>query len=567
MANNKIQIKRSVANSTVTGLANGELAFTQASNTLWIGLPDGTSTAAIGGVRYPGTLTANQALVANSTSGIDKVITANLVPQKIYANGGFGTTNYVLVSGGTGSNVYWESASAVGGVNTFAQYTYSNTITFNGDVLANNIYSSATVNAVTVNAATLSVGGWVVANAGGVYVSGGVNASVITVGSNFIANTSQVTIGTGVGLSVNGSLGTANQVLRTSGTSVYWSDDLGDISSVTAGSGLSGGGTVGDLTIDVGQGNGIIVGTDTVYVNANNGLVSNISGVFVKAGTGVTVNATGVHIGQSVGTTDNVTFANVVTQDLTINGNTVIGDSGSDRITFNSLVTGNIWPSSNNSFDIGSNTLRWNNIYANSLSITTSSSFGGNVSIDGNLTVTGNVTTTNVDTIIVSDPMIYLAGNNYSSDLLDIGFAANYYDGAERHTGLFRDHTDGLWKLFYNLTQELSGNNDVDTGDASYRTATLVAFLNSGGLTTNTSAVTIAANSTVAVNITANTLTLSSPLSGTSGGTGLSSIANNSLIFGNSTNGFNTLALGTSGYVLQSNGSAIVYDVLDGGTF
>ena len=42
MANNKIQIKRSVANATVTGLSNGELAFTQASNTLHIGLPDGS---------------------------------------------------------------------------------------------------------------------------------------------------------------------------------------------------------------------------------------------------------------------------------------------------------------------------------------------------------------------------------------------------------------------------------------------------------------------------------------------------------------------------------------------
>ena len=78
MANNKIQIKRSTANASVTGLSAGELAFTQASNTLWIGAPDGTSgTIAIAGARFPGTLTANQALVANSTSGIDKVIVAN----------------------------------------------------------------------------------------------------------------------------------------------------------------------------------------------------------------------------------------------------------------------------------------------------------------------------------------------------------------------------------------------------------------------------------------------------------------------------------------------------------
>ena len=88
---NKIQIKRSTANATVTGLSNGELAFTQASNTLWIGLPDGSGVASIGGVRNPGTLTANQALVANSTSGIDKVIVANLAPTNVWANGAAGS--------------------------------------------------------------------------------------------------------------------------------------------------------------------------------------------------------------------------------------------------------------------------------------------------------------------------------------------------------------------------------------------------------------------------------------------------------------------------------------------
>jgi hypothetical protein len=73
MANNKIQIKRSTANAVVTGLSNGELAFTQAGNVFFIGAPDGSSgSIRIGGQMVPGTLTANQALVANATSGIDK---------------------------------------------------------------------------------------------------------------------------------------------------------------------------------------------------------------------------------------------------------------------------------------------------------------------------------------------------------------------------------------------------------------------------------------------------------------------------------------------------------------
>jgi hypothetical protein len=115
---NKIQIKRSLANSVVSGLANGELAYTSnggisaSGGVLYIGNPDGGGTSvAIGGQRFPGVLTANQALVANSTLGIDKVIVANLVPTQIYANASFGTSGQVLHSGGAG-NVYWANTTA-----------------------------------------------------------------------------------------------------------------------------------------------------------------------------------------------------------------------------------------------------------------------------------------------------------------------------------------------------------------------------------------------------------------------------------------------------------------------
>ena len=179
---NLIQIKRSTANATVTGLANGELAYTQASNTLWIGLPDGSGAAAIAGVRNPGTLTANQALVANSTSAIDKVIVANLVPTVLWANGAAGNNSTFLSANSTGG-VYWEVTSSIT-TNADAQYTWTNTqtfqntISFNGSILAN-----------TVNAVTYTVGSSVVANSSGVYTTGAVNAASHTVGSVFVANT------------------------------------------------------------------------------------------------------------------------------------------------------------------------------------------------------------------------------------------------------------------------------------------------------------------------------------------------------------------------------------------
>ena len=57
--------------------------------------------------------------------------------------------------------------------------------------------------------------------------------------------------------------------------------------------------------------------------------------------------------------------------------------------------------------------------------------FSGSVTITGDLNVTGNTTFTgntsyiNVNNLRVSDPVIYLGANNYSSDLVSIGFVSN----------------------------------------------------------------------------------------------------------------------------------------------
>jgi len=341
MANNRIQIKRSPSTATPSSLQAGELAFsnvTGGSGVLFIGSTDGGTVVPIAGVRNPGILTANQALVANATSGIDKVIVANLVPTVVWANGAAGSAGDVLTSNSTG--VYWKTPSpVVAGSDTQVQFndggnlagdsgltfnkttdtltsgnlvvsgttTSSNTTTGalkvaggvgvagrinTGDLAAGNdsVYSTLTGTTLTtanvfatstVNASVLSVGAWVIANNSGVFTSGVVNGDIIRVGSNFIANTTRVTVGSGVGFSANGSLGTANQVLRSNGSSIYWSDDVGDISSIVANNGLTGGGTSGDVALSV---------------LANNGIVSNSSGVFAAAANGISVTAAGINV-------------------------------------------------------------------------------------------------------------------------------------------------------------------------------------------------------------------------------------------------------------------------------
>jgi hypothetical protein len=391
---------------------------------------------------------------------------------------------------------------------------------------------------------------------GSIVAIGGARApGTLTANQALVANSTsginEIRVGTAnVGaVYANGSLGTAGQVLTTNSTGVYWSTVSsgggGTVTSVGSGSGLTG---------------GPITGSGTLSVLANNGIVANSTGVFVNAGTGVTVNATGVHIGQAVETTSDVTFNRI-----TATGNVALGDAIADLVSINGSVNTNIMPSANATYLLGNNTIRWAEVHAQNVHSVTGN-FDGSVQISGNLTVLGTTFTVSANNLIVDDPLLHLAANNTSADLFDIGFFGSYNVGSgEIYTGLFRDQTDDVYKLYTGLSQEPTFT--VNTTAAGYTIATLQAYLNSGALVSNSTTVAITANSTVNVAIIANTLTLSTALAGTSGGTGRATTTNNAILVGNSTNGYNALNLGTSGYVLQSNGTALVYDTLDGGSF
>ena len=79
----------------------------------------------------------------------------------------------------------------------------------------------------------------------------------------------------------------------------------------------------------------------------------------------------------------------------------------------------------------------------------------------------------------VADPLIYLAANNYSSDVVDIGFVGNYYDAGtdtQRHAGVMRHAADDKFYIFHGYDKEPT-SNVIDTGDASFTLAELNANL------------------------------------------------------------------------------------------
>ncbi len=111
------------------------------------------------------------------------------------------------------------------------------------------------------------------------------------------------------------------------------------------------------------------------------------------------------------------------------------------------------------------------NTYANATFVKLtagSQTITGDLAITGNLTFLGNATTIVSNNLVVGDSLIYLAANNYSgTDLLDIGFIANYGNttGANVHTGLVRDATNKQYYLFQGYDAEPANNSFVPGGN------------------------------------------------------------------------------------------------------
>ena len=117
-------------------------------------------------------------------------------------------------------------------------------------------------------------------------------------------------------------------------------------------------------------------------------------------------------------------------------------------------------------------------------------SIAGNLTIGGNLTVNGSTVTVDVATMSVEDPLIALATGNNASDSLDIGFFGLYDSSGSQdlYAGLYRDASDGKFKLFKDSQQSDWSSNEVDTSATGYAVASLVANLEgdvTGDLTGN----------------------------------------------------------------------------------
>lgn len=192
-----------------------------------------------------------------------------------------------------------------------------------------------------------------------------------------------------------------------------------------------------------------------------------------------------------------------------------------------------------------------------------------NMTVTGNLTVAGTTTTVNSTTVSIADP-IFEIGADGSDDNLDRGIKMKYNaGGAAKSAFMGFDESDNKFAFIPDATDTsnvFSGSigtlkANIETGNTGLTVGSSVPFSDSSGTLTlqNIDAIDATTESTLEAAIDSlSNLTVTgtigsgvwqgTPIGTQYGGTGLSS-------------------LGSSGQILVSNGSALVYQNIDGGTY
>jgi len=92
----------------------------------------------------------------------------------------------------------------------------------------------------------------------------------------------------------------------------------------------------------------------------------------------------------------------LTTGSLSITGDTDLGNATSDTITATARFDSDLVPSTNDARDIGSSSLRWQDVFSTTVNTSGAATIGGNLDVTGNVTIGGSITIGDADTDNIS---------------------------------------------------------------------------------------------------------------------------------------------------------------------
>jgi hypothetical protein len=171
---------------------------------------------------------------------------------------------------------------------------------------------------------------------------------------------------------------------------------------------------------------GLFFNDTTQYINAPNGTTLDIA-----ATDEIELNATLIDINGAVDISGNLDVGGnlVVTGTTTFNGGTLtMGDAATDNVVFGADINSNIIPNTDDTYDLGSSSQEWRNLYIDgtanidSLVADTADINGG--TIDGATIATSDITVGSGKTLNVSAGTLTLADDQISGDKVEGGTIA-----------------------------------------------------------------------------------------------------------------------------------------------
>ena len=339
--------------------------------------------------------------------------------RSLRANGSFGTSGQVLTTNGTG--VYWSTVSGGGGGGSFSNgiaYIWSDIQTFEANVIVSNSVLSVGNSSVNVTTNTTHI---IVGNSS---VNVSINSTAFSGTANNATNLGGISAAsyqTTTGLAANVATLTANNSTNLNGQNSSFYTNATNITT----------GTLAEPRLPFRMNQNVQTTDSVVFGSAT------ISGNLTVLGSSIVIQ------GNTTTFVDNMLYLN---QGISANISNIITNGSQIR-----FVANNNYQAGWDVAVIGVNPSSYNTTYLNIVSANSTE-----------FVVTG----TNVDPYVSGG---IARGKSESNP--DLGLAAGYNDGSYHHTGIFRDATDGYWKVFEGYDPEPDASIYIDTSDSSFTIA------------------------------------------------------------------------------------------------